>query len=502
MGKKKSVVLITLISIVITVLCAITLFPSFEIPFRIDGTYKTWNPVVKQYDLGSEFGGGYYTYYYPEGVISASEYNSNYENLSDEQAKAEYADEYVQWKGLYLEKAETSIFDDEDTASVSTISSEFKTQFAKAKDLIISRFEDRGYSSSRVAVVDDYALRVELPASETNNAAVFAAFANVGKIELQKGGVVLEQLEEADLTDFVKGFEVGTKNKAAYVEMKLTKEGKELISSIKGELSSYSSASSSDSVTTLDVVVGGEVIMQIYSDFISDKNEVISGYDIDYIDVFESWGVLLNSALKDGNSEISFKDVSAESIRSFEPAYGENALTLLYIALGVILVLCIVLPIVFYRGYGVSAMYSTLSYLVVTAICFAFITKRTFEVTTGSVLIFLVGLLLVNFFNAKIYGAAKAEVQLGKTVESSIKAAYKKTLGGIIDVYAVAIIGALIFLTAVSGVYTMALQALICLITGAFCNLLWGRLINYLYMSAAKDKYKYFHFAREDDDDE
>ena len=64
MGKKKSVVLITLISIVVAILCAITLFPSFEIPFRIDGTYKSWNPVVKQFDLSADLGGGYYTYYY------------------------------------------------------------------------------------------------------------------------------------------------------------------------------------------------------------------------------------------------------------------------------------------------------------------------------------------------------------------------------------------------------------------------------------------------------
>ena len=75
-------------------------------------------------------------------------------------------------------------------------------------------------------------------------------------------------------------------------------------------------------------------------------------------------------------------------------------------------------------------------------------------------------------------------------------------MAGIIDVYAVLVAGALIFLTAVSGVYTLAIQALICFITGAFCNLLWGRLINFLYMNAAKDKYKYFHFVREEDDDD
>jgi hypothetical protein len=500
MGKKKSVVLITLISIVIAVLCAITLFPSFELPFRVDGTFKTWNPVVKQYDLGSEFGGGYYTYYYPEGVIPASEYDSNYENFATDEEKSKYADKYVAWKGLYLEKAESSIFDDADEASVNTISADFKANFTKAAGLVVARFQDKGYSASRVAVVDDYALRVELPASEKNYATTFATFANVGEIELQKGGVKLEELEENSVSDYVKEFKVGTKNKAAYVEMKLTKEGKELVKGLKGELSSYTATG--ESATTLDVVVGGETILQIYSDFISDKNEVISAYNIEYLDVFEGFGVLLNSALKDGSSELTFKAVSNDSIRTFEPVYGDNALTLLYIALGVILLACIVLPIVFYRGYGVSSMYSTLSYLTVVAICFAFISKGVFEVTLGSVLIFVFGLVLVNLINAKIYQAVKAEVMLGKTVESAVKAGYKKTLGGIIDVYVIALVAGLTFLIGVAGFYTMALQTLICVITGAFCNLLWGRLINYLYLSASKDKYKYFHFVREDDDDE
>lgn len=500
MGKKKSVVLITLISIVIAVLCAITLFPSFEVPFRIDGTFKTWNPVVKQYDLSSELGGGYYTYYYPEGVIPASEYNSNYENLATSEEKAEYADSYVAWKGLYLEKAETSIFDDADTASETTISSDFKANFSKAAALVTARFEESGYSSSRVAIVDDYALRVELPASEVNYGTMFTSFANVGEMELQKGGVKLSELEENSVSYYIKKFEVRTQNKATVVEVKLTKEGKELVKGLKSELSSYTA--SSDSATTLDIVVGGEVILQIYSDFISDQNEIVTAYNLEYLDVFKGFGVLLNTALENGGAELTFKAITNESIRTFEPVYGENALTLLYIALAIVVLACIVLPIVFYRGYGVSSAYSTLSYLVVTAICFAFISKGIFEVSLGSVAIFAFGLLLVNLINAKIYQAVKAEVSLGKTVESSVKAGYKKTLGDIIDVYAVALLGSIALLIAVGGVYTMALQAIICVVTAAFCSLLWGRLINFLYLSATKDKYKYFNFVREDDDDE
>lgn len=500
MGKKKSVVLITLISIVITILCAITLFPSFEVPFRIDGTFKTWNPVVMQYDLGSDLGGGYYTYYYPEGVIPESEFNGNYENLADDDAKAKYADEYVKWKGLYLEKAEKSIFEDKDEASVSTISEEFKTAFKTATDLMISRLEAKGYSSSRVGVVDDYALRVELPASEVNYVNVFQTYANVGALTVKKGGAEIDALKDAKLTDYFSGFEVGERNKAAYIEIKLTKLGKDLIANEKSGLSA--TTDSADTATTLDFLIGEETVFQVYSDFISTKNEIIAGYQLEYLDVFKSLGVVLNSALKDGSADITFKTVDAESIRTFEPVYGENALTLLYIALGVLIVACIALPIVFYRGYGVSSMYSTLSYLTVVAICFAFISSGVFEITLGSVLIFAFGLLLVNFFNAKIYDAIKAEVALGKTVESATKAGYKKTLAGIIDTYAVLLVGSLIFLSAVAGVYTMALQALICVITGAFCNLLWGRLINYLYMSATKDKYKYFHFVREEDEDD
>ena len=69
MGKKKSIVLMVLLTIVIVALCALTIFPSFAIP----GTVKIWNPVVKQYDLGADLNGGYYAYNYPTGVISEIE---------------------------------------------------------------------------------------------------------------------------------------------------------------------------------------------------------------------------------------------------------------------------------------------------------------------------------------------------------------------------------------------------------------------------------------------
>ena len=124
------------------------------------------------------------------------------------------------------------------------------------------------------------------------------------------------------------------------------------------------------------------------------------------------------------------------------------------------------------------------------------------EFTLGTVAVFLVGLVLVNVFNVKAYDAIKAEFNLGKTVNSSVTLGYKKSLLLTVDVYAVLVLGALALLIGAAGVQTMALQALICFVTGAFCNLLWTRVINFIHLSASKNQYKYFRFVREDDDDE
>jgi preprotein translocase subunit SecD len=118
------------------------------------------------------------------------------------------------------------------------------------------------------------------------------------------------------------------------------------------------------------------------------------------------------------------------------------------------------------------------------------------------VLVFLAGLVLINVLHAQVYRAIKKEFDLGKTVESSIKGGFKKTLWGIVDIYAVLLLASLSLLLATGGLYTMALQAIICVVTGAFCNLLWLRALNYTLLSASKNKFKYFRFVREDDDDE
>lgn len=69
MGKKKSVVLIVLITIVLAGVLFLSITPTFYV-----SNVNRFNSLLSIVDLGSDLGDGYYTVYYPEGVISKSEY--------------------------------------------------------------------------------------------------------------------------------------------------------------------------------------------------------------------------------------------------------------------------------------------------------------------------------------------------------------------------------------------------------------------------------------------
>ena len=116
MGKKKSVVLMTLLTIVIVVLTAITAFPAISLP---GNSVKKWNPAVLQYDLGMDLGGGYYAYYYPEGVITETEYNNNLLDKTEEE-KAEYVVTYNANGGVIENATQTVVYGEEFTLAVPT----------------------------------------------------------------------------------------------------------------------------------------------------------------------------------------------------------------------------------------------------------------------------------------------------------------------------------------------------------------------------------------------
>ena len=517
MGKKKSVVLMTLLTIVIVVLCAITAFPAFTLPGS--NGVKKWNPAVLQYDLGTDFGGGYYAYYYPQGVITETEYKKNEAALEGDEL-TEYKDSYKQYKdtSLYLSTdPDDGIYTVEDKENVTE---GFKTAFNKAVELVSARFAERAAmtgSDFRVSVVDDFAIRVQLSkventkelASNEYASQAFSLFSLTDKLYFMQGEEVVEQLvdEGTSVKDLIKTVSVRTKYEVAQIQIIFTNKGKEM-------LKAYKKAVAEDSSLTLDLTVGsGEnktPLLQITTEAINTKDEVQYGFQYEEQKLYaDTMCVMINSAMENGGiymndnelTPFAFTALSGNAIRVYEPVYGD---VFVWVLLGVLAVLLASAVIAFVKmgTFGWVNLYSTVTYTAIVAFCYAFISGAVFAVTFGSILVYLAGLALINVFNGYIYKAIKAEAALGKTIVSSVKGGFKKTLLNIVDVYAVLLVGAIALIIGAASLNTVALQAIICVVAAAFSSLLLNRGVNAMLLSASKDKYKYFRLVREDDDDE
>ena len=235
----------------------------------------------------------------------------------------------------------------------------------------------------------------------------------------------------AKASDFFSGFSVATQYDVAYIKISLTSAGYDLIEGVKDELSTSDNSSSSDAVK-LTLKVGDNTITDIYQDNYNNGELRIMFYAEENKAAAETYVALLNSSLSAGDLGVDFRTVVANGdIRSFNAVYGDNAQLLLYIAIAVIFVAIVALGIVKMGRFGVVNAYASLSYLLVVATCYAFLLgSAAFEFTLGSVLVFLVGLVLINVLQVQIYDAIKAEFNLGKTVESSVKGGYKKDAVG------------------------------------------------------------------------
>lgn len=499
MGKKKSVVLLTLITIVIVVLCAVAVFPSFHLSVFKKDSVKTWNPVVTLYDTDEELNGGYVARYYPAGVISATEYDSNCRSISEQESEEklqEYKDSYVKHGGVYLstdedDKVTRRITDDEGNEQY-VVTDAFKTWFNATADLVASRYAEMQYSTICVSVADDYVLEVKLPKASVASTASSAltSFAYTGALTISDGTDTYPGKLETG-TDYFKSFKVKTSGTSAYLQIKATDKGSEI-------LSTFSSGSS-----TITIKIGDDTVLSPSGSYFENLSGNTWAIGLNSEDAGKILAATLDSALHytEGDSGYSF-DSDKTEIASYEAVYGDNGKLLLYVSALIVLAIAVILPIILYKGYGVAMAYGTMTYFLIVAFLYAYVTNAVFEISAVSALLFAAGLALIFAVESRVYYKIKAEVALGKTVASSVKNAFKKTLLPAVDVCAAAVISSVAFLIGGSLLGTAAAQAIICFAAASFVCLLWTRVINYLLFSAAKDKYAFYRLKREDDDDE
>lgn len=393
MGKVKSAIVLTLITIVIAVLCVVCF-----VPFPCDGNgLNYFNSILgiaeKDADLGGYLigetayvGGSYTAVYYPEGVISGRDYENNLA-ASAEDEQEEYAAEYMSYAdgAIYLERE--TVLDGEE------VSEGFKQDFLNTVSILSERFERLRLPGASVAVADDYTVRVSLPASYNYAGAAFEYLGRMGELTVSFGSdeasaetiIPVQRGTEQPASYYIKNISGRTVNGVSYVILDMTEEGKTAIAeATEGATSSY-----------LYFNIGGEALITLtVSEQIDQDMLYISGsYDKDSSELVAA---VLDTSLESGTENDLV--LSVGEMHRENASFGSNALTMLYIALGALILASAVFFFIRYGRLGFAHLYTLLIYLVAMTLCIWAIGILT--VSVGSVLAVVFGAFTLSVSDA------------------------------------------------------------------------------------------------------
>ena len=139
MGKIKSAIITSLLVAAILVLAFFSLV-SMQVPGS--GGVDRYNSFISSINLGAAVTGEAHAVLYPDGVISAEDYNFSLPEDADK--LEEYKNKYVEKGNVYIEKDVLDEYGEEG----------LKTKVANDAKVISKRFGEKGYSSYSVSVID------------------------------------------------------------------------------------------------------------------------------------------------------------------------------------------------------------------------------------------------------------------------------------------------------------------------------------------------------------
>ena len=178
-------------------------------------------------------------------------------------------------------------------------------------------------------------------------------------------------------------------------------------------------------------------------------------------------------------------------------SFGNDALVMLYIALGVLLAASAVFFFVRYGRLGFAHLYTMLTYLIAMTLCLWAIDFLTIGV--GTVLAVLVGAVVLSISDAMAYEYARREFATGKTMTFAVKSGYKKCFWHIFDAHIVlAALGFITYFIALTELAAFAFTLGIAMFFSGLCTLAVDRFCWYIMMPFAKDKAKFCRFKREE----
>ena len=501
MGKIKSAICIALFTLLIAALCFVC-----TVSFSY-GTNElhTFNSILrmtaKDADLGAPYGsdgylgGGYSAVYYPEGVISEKVFEDNYASYLEQEEKDEYAAKYVKYGNLYLEKDEVC-----GTGDSNEPSDAFKTEFSNTVALLEKRFAAIKKDGVRFEIRDEYTVSAFLPKDlMTNELYAFVCNAYMGEVTVRYGtaadsaSTVLPARTNKTIRDYLKGASSRTAaDGTVYVVINFTSLGRD-------EIAAATAEASSGSGNTLYFMIGeNSVIPLSVSEALDQSSLYISGsYSAESAKICAE---AINTALRYEFSEDTLELTLGESY-FHEALYGSNALYAMYIAYGICFVAMAAFFFVRYRRLAFAHLYSYLIFLFVMILCvwsipFAYISTETF-------LAFMLASLVFCVCNAFVFEKARGEYALGKTISSSVKNAYKRSMWHLIDVHLVlAALSFIVYGIALTNLSAFAFVFGLGVVLSGLATIGLTRFMWAIMIACSKNKGAFCNFKREEVEDD
>ena len=501
MGKKKSVILLIVYTLVIAALCFIC---TVSFSYRTDNMH-TFSSVMRMVqkdadlglayganaDTGAYLGGGYSAVYYPEGVISAKEYDDNIRDMSKGDA-AEYAAQYVRYPdangAIYLEVGEAC---DESGAVNAAFAAAFEDSLATVTERYASLRED----GVRVDVADGYTIRVFVPAMMESAYYAVSLYAYIGEFGLRTGDSADHATDifgiraGETVADYVEKVTSGSMSGTSFVEIHFTEKGAEALSA--------ATAGAAETAVTLYFYVGDDLIMNLStSEQMTEDSMYITGtYTAESAQITAK---LLDSAVHTSGDALSF---TAGDAFFHEAGYGANTVVMLYIAFGIAFAAMMAFFFIRYRRLGFVHLYTFLLFTCAMILCawaieFVYLSVETF-------LAFLVACVLLSASNVVTFEAARKEYALGKTMASSVKTGYKKSFWKLFDLHIVLAIAAfLVSAIAIGSLQVAAFVLGLAIVFSGVGSLVVNRFGWAVMMGTTKRQGAFCNFKREEVEDE
>ena len=319
MGKIKSALLLVLYTLLIAFLCFICTV-SFNYGENDLHTFSSiLDLTAKDADLGGTYGandtysgGGYSAVYYPEGVISVSEYEDDLAGISDEKDRTDYQNKYRASENgaLYLEVGTAC---DENGAVLAS----FTEAFASAVETMTARYEALHADGARVSVRDDYTIEVFLPEMLDGEYYTISRFAYTGELSLTYGTSedaatdVLKVKRNESVSDYVTGVSSRSSGGTHYIELHFTQKGADALAKATANAGSSSDSSSSSTTNYLYIYVGDTAIISLQvSEALTGNALYISGSYT--AETAAATAILLDSAVDGTADDLTF---TAGSVR-------------------------------------------------------------------------------------------------------------------------------------------------------------------------------------------